>query len=123
MRERLIDLLTNDLHRADNPLQFTSDEIVERLADMLLENGVIVLPCNVGDTVYRNVNDKRVKNPCEFKVVGLWYSRYENCNCVHIARFKNGVFDRSLAVTFTDFGKTVFLTREEAEQALKGGVK
>ena len=27
MRERLIDLLTNDLHRADNPLQFTSDEI------------------------------------------------------------------------------------------------
>ena len=38
MRERLIDLLTNDLHRADNPLQFTSDEIVERLADMLLEN-------------------------------------------------------------------------------------
>ena len=53
MRDRLIDLLTDDLSKADNPLQFVSDEIVERLADYLLANGVIVPPVKEGDELYR----------------------------------------------------------------------
>lgn len=134
MRDRLIELLrkarTKDVYTTSDGKPVTTIdrsivdfEEVSILADYLITNGVIVLPCNVGDTVYRNVNDKRVKNPCEFKVVGVWYSRDKNCNCAHIARFKNGLFDRSLAVEFTDFGKTVFLTKEEAEAKLKGGVQ
>lgn len=43
MREKLIELLTDDLPHADNPLQFAYEEIVERLADYLLANGVVVL--------------------------------------------------------------------------------
>lgn len=95
----------------------------DRIADYLLANGVIVPPCKVGQTVYKVVNDKRVKKPYKCKVIGFWYSEDEHCNNVHLVRYINGVFDCSFSVPFTDFGKSVFLTREEAEQALKGGVE
>lgn len=42
MREKLIELLTDDLPHCENPLQFTYDEIVERLADHLIANGVTI---------------------------------------------------------------------------------
>ena len=46
------------------------------------------------------------------------YAEDENANDVHLVRYVNGIFDCSFSVQFKDFGKTVFLTREEAEQAL-----
>lgn len=48
MRDRLIELLTDNLPRCgnlphwDNPLQLSCDEQVERIADHLLANGVTV---------------------------------------------------------------------------------
>ena len=45
VRKKLIELLTDDLEGADNPLMYAYEEIVERLADYLLKNGVIVPPC------------------------------------------------------------------------------
>lgn len=42
MRDRLIELLTDNLPHCDNPLQDTYDEIVERLANHLIKNGVIL---------------------------------------------------------------------------------
>lgn len=45
MRDRLIELLTDRIPRTDNPLRYQTDEIVERIADYLLANGVIVTPC------------------------------------------------------------------------------
>ena len=70
--------------------------------------------------MYKVVNDKRVKRPYECKVVGFWFSEDENCNNAHLVRYVNDVFDCSFSVPFIDFGKTVFLTREEAEKALRG---
>lgn len=61
MREKLIELLTDNLLHADNPLQLANEEIVDRLADHLLQNGVVVLPCNVGDTVYYAKYDEALK--------------------------------------------------------------
>ena len=87
-------------------------------ADYLLANGVIVPPCKIGDTVYKVVNDKRVKHPYECKVVGFWYSADETCNDIHLVRYVNDVFDSSFSIPFTDFDKTVFLSREDAEKAL-----
>lgn len=109
MRERLIDLLTNDLHRADNPLQFTSDEIVERLADYLLENGIIVPPCNMGD---RYVFDTAIT------ILNTW-------NDVTGALHKGSSWYAELESVIEDIVKLSFgagiLYREQAEQALKGG--
>ena len=48
VREKLLELLTDNLPRignlpkCDNPLQYTTDEIVERIADHLIANGVTV---------------------------------------------------------------------------------
>ncbi len=79
----------------------------------------VEVPCKVGDTVYKVVNDKRVKSPYECKVVGFWYSEYESCNSLHLVRYVNDVFNCSFSVPFTDFGKTVFLTKEDAEKKLR----
>ena len=68
----------------------------EYLAEYLLEHGVIIPPCKVGDTVYSiemRIVDKRVKyKVCEIPFsLTLWESGW----------------------------KDIFLTREEAERALK----
>ena len=48
VREKLVELLTDNLPRigklpkCDNPLQYTLDEIVERIADHLIAHGVTV---------------------------------------------------------------------------------
>ena len=48
VRENMVELLTDNLPRignlpkCDNPLQYTIDEIVERIADHLIMNGVTV---------------------------------------------------------------------------------
>lgn len=48
-RERLIELLKDN--QGDSTYYMT-DEAVQSVSDVLLENGVVVLPCKVGDTVY-----------------------------------------------------------------------
>ena len=82
----------------------------EHTADFLLENSVIAPPCKVGDTVYSIVEG------IELIFVG---EVYECC----VGRY--GIVFRStrkgylvLAFTEEDIGKTVFLSREEAEKAL-----
>lgn len=92
---------------------------IARTADYLLANGVIVPPCKVGDTIYYNLGKNAslpfgTKRTLSLPVVaiantedkGLWFVRTEFSGS--IADFK-----------FSDFGKTVFLAREEAEVVLK----
>lgn len=114
MRDRLIELLTDNLPHCDNPLQDTYDEIVERLANHLIENGAILPPCKVGDTVY---DISEFVNGCSCPEI------YEyTCEYITIFKDKDGetVFEiDAINFHFNDFGKTVFLTREEAEKALK----
>lgn len=110
MRDRLIELLDGFLD-----LGYGSPYI----ADYLLANGVVVLPCKVGDTVYV-VDYTRLGNmifECTIEEISHFtYGTYYYLNWgLHIPRFK--------ACQEKSFGKTVFLTREEAEQALKGGVQ
>ena len=54
MRERLIELLNG------KSIDTTPD--VEYVADYLLDNGVIVPPCKVGDTVYNVLPSTLFKN-------------------------------------------------------------
>lgn len=126
MRNKLIKIITEAeeeftgliMHgKFDNP-----DDIpgrVEMIADKLIEDGWMRLPCKVGDKVYV-VDYTRLGNmifECEVEEISHFsYGTYYYLNWgLHIPRFK--------ACQEDSFGKTVFLTREEAEQALKGGSK
>lgn len=73
----------------------------------------VELPCKVGDTVYV-IED----------IAGEWKIIKDHIETIGIGYYADGVslyqFDGiKIDGYFEDFGKTVFLTREEAEQALK----
>ena len=110
MRDRLIDLLTDNLTHCDNPLQYIYDEIVERLADHLIENGAIIPPCKVGDTVYKchTVNLKPTGEITKRTIKQITFSAFTVTD-----DGASGWFD------IDDIGKTVFLTREDAEKSLR----
>ena len=111
-RERLVDLLSEDIDM----------NLAYYVADNLLANGVIVPPCKVGDKVW---------------VIDLPYFEGIVTECV-VACFndidENGIGSMdyepiedipdvvSVGSHIDEIGKTVFLTKEEAENAL-GGVQ
>ena len=106
-RERLIELLKQEPSRHS-----------EDIADHLLKNGVIVPPCKVGDTVY--YINKRLH-------IALYLNTIYKAEVVRIVTTRLGT---SLVIQIhnehgcteipdiKDFGKIVFLTREDAEKAL-----
>lgn len=76
------------------------------------------LPCAVGDVVYTNCSMQgwyfsQKKRPYSAKVIFIGINGVDNYINVD---FANG---HMLQFKFSDFGKTVFLTREEAEAALE----
>ena len=88
------------------------------------EGRLVVLPCKVGDTVYTNIAMSgwhlRSRNrPYSAKVVFIGINANDGMGgglinvtynkCCYMMKFY-----------FSDIGKTVFLTREEAEKALEG---
>lgn len=80
------------------------------IADHLLANGVIVPPCKVGDTVYRIS-----------KRYGEWCVLPRTVCSIKYSLDSHGNIAWYLFTTAEDrVGETVFLTREEAERALKG---
>ena len=99
MRERLIDLIFDVVELY--PFEY------ENLVDHLLDNGVIVPLVKVGQTVYR-VGDP-IKKIYEWDVVCI--ESYGNDT--------EYVDDSDNRFTADDIGKTVFLTHEAAEAALK----
>lgn len=138
-RDRLIELVYETLG-----VGYT--EIAEHTADYLLANGVIVPLCKVGDTVYVNTscdNIRMRKDDDYFSGTGAENCPFEYCcgflDCYNsicdgqVSTFETTVKqilvddtgvhifveDFSLDITIGDFGKTVFLTREDAEKALK----
>lgn len=54
----------------------------------------------------------------EWTVAGVWISADPKCSYVHIYWEKNGHHMGSCAVNFSDINRCLFLSREEAEQAL-----
>lgn len=122
MRDRLIELINNgtDKYRVEPLINGCRESFDTFLADHLLANGVIVPPCKVGSKVYylTSIDTKEELNVCDLfegVVLSIAYDGKDIWICAH---YTNGLYYYHTA---NDFGKTVFLTREEAEQALKGG--
>lgn len=81
---------------------------VERLAELedAEEKGLLMrFPCKVGDTVYRISAGMILP-------VSVWRIGYEGIEWYVLV-------SGALHIPFSDFGKTVFLTPEAAQQALK----
>lgn len=97
------------------------------LAMLLLQDGkeckhfkdkskIIELPCKVGDTVYKVMDIERVhRQILEMKVLSIEIKDTTKffAKTVKKYRYNYGTF------TLDDFGKTVFLTYEEAEKKLR----
>lgn len=120
MRDRLIELIDgfgDDIafcDICDRPEEDCEACKNEQLAEYLIENGAIIPPCKVGDTLY---DISEFVNGCSYPEI------YEyTCEYITIFKDKDGetVFEiDAINFHFNDFGKTVFLTREDAEKALR----
>lgn len=91
--------------------------ILEKLAEYedLEEQGLLVrLPCKVGDTVYVKLSAYCKTKYTEAQVRD--YTHFISCGfCVVVTSEK---FDKQ-SIPFSEFGKSIFLTREEAEKKLE----
>ena len=96
-KEKLTDLLTDSLPHCDNPLQNIYDEIVERLAEHLIKNGIVISPYNIGDTIYyiTGIHNRLIKKA---KIEEIYFSNdgfaFYVCtdNCVKFTLQENEVF-------------------------------
>ena len=111
-RDRLIEILSAPIFPR------IGADPAEVVADYLLANGVIVPPCKVGQTVYE-LRKKSVS----------YRGRIHDYSISTMLSLRNAAVDEGAEIYIKEkpfaksdnvrLGKTVFLTREEAEQALK----
>ena len=117
-KKRLIEALigfplTDSIKVTGTDCVFISRRDAEDLADKLIDaNGVIVPPCKVGDTVYDIDGFPKIG---EAEVETITTDGQEMSSVVVNPQKP---FHRWF-VNWKDINKTVFLTREEAEKALK----
>lgn len=102
-RDRLIDLIIEAKKTDPETGSFT-----DYLADYLIEHGVIVMPCKVGDTVYY--------------ITGIGHNLVKPAKVKEIIIDENGIKDLYVQGDGYDFENSFdifFLTREEAERKLR----
>ena len=113
MRERLIKFIKNSLIKHIDK----SCLLAENIADDLLADGIIVPPCKVGDIVW--VANKSVGKAFFNRVVCIIFGASRNKNTI-VVEYRNTYGETSRReFKWTQFGKQVFFSREEAEAALK----
>jgi hypothetical protein len=102
MRDRLIELIQKEVPRPK----------ADSLVNSILADGWIRPPCKVGDTVYTIFEG-------DIEALKVIYAKTEE-SAEFVYRYydaKNGFL--SMPFTNRSVGKTVFLTKEEAEEKLK----
>ena len=114
-RERLVELIKNGFFTKPvyEALCTNKRKACDFLADYLLSNGVIVPPVQVGATVYCTDSYRHLIKPLE--IIGFEVD-YTKRICKYYCR--GGDYTPAWFKP-AEIGKTVFLTREEAEKALE----
>lgn len=108
MRDKLIDILMSKPYGQSS---------YEEFADYLLAEGVIVPPCKVGTTLYFLYNSPYADKPDLTPRIYETYRWYFDVDKTGIVINTSDIHSFNKEYDY-HLGKTVFLTREEAEQAL-----
>ncbi len=119
--ERLRDRVKIQTNSYGKPtLEYASGLKVLTIIDNEPTADVVELPCKVGDTLYYIPFRRNIE---ECVVHAVEHNEKEIVIKCHIwSKECEGLLHKRLVYFNTaDFGKIVFLTREEAKQALKGG--
>lgn len=120
MRDRLIELLNKKYDHFCDQCGINKDShYTDSLADYLLANGVIVPPCKVGDILYAPMQCGGRIVIVEYVVIAIQSSIRDEW----IVRYKKIGSTIRRQCFICDIGKTIFRTKEEAKQALKGGAE
>lgn len=119
---RLTKWIDGRIHKQNDEQEFDLWEIdvIKKLAayeDAEEQGRLVRLPCKVGETVYAPTRNF----VSEFRVSRFDYDGHEQFLWVewHLVKGISGDF-RLDGIYASEIGKTVFLTREEAEGVLKG---
>lgn len=112
-REKLVELL-------ENCNRFGTKEYI---AKYLIDHGVVVLPCKVGDTVYEIITWHDCTHPYCYSC-GDAEEMSQKITCEY-HKIRTTIVEREFKYTMIDeVGDSIFVTKEEAEEALakrKGG--
>jgi hypothetical protein len=106
MRDRLIEIIKSSLMKHIDK----SCKLAENITDDLLSEGIILPPCKVGQILY-SINRKPLRSHWEESryIIDAW-DEYKVCEIpFSLVLWECG---------WKDFGKKLFLTREDAEKAL-----
>ena len=120
-RERLIELKINFIENFDcGNCKPSNDKckkcLSENEADYLLEHAVIVSPCKVGDTVYVVYSNEIITAT----VITIHYNSWNIPTSLYL---KYSEVNGFAVIQMQSIERAVFLTREEAEKALKERAK
>lgn len=117
-REKLIAIIEEARREAVGTVGSMNNGFAVWYADKMLEAGMIIPPCKIGDTVWVvNLTSRKI---FENKAHGMYIagsSKYENnVRVEHTNKYGEKSYRK---FTWAQFGKNVFLTREEAEARLR----
>lgn len=124
-RERLVELLKEADANPFNREITNFEDIMEMIADYLMSNNVVVLPCKIGDKAFQidkncldcpNYADGGYSNWCECVLDDnkMMFEVDFDKDCIY------EIIETKFAYAMIgEFGKTVFLSRAEAENVLK----
>ena len=110
-RERLVELLQEWGNKNTDSFPF------ESVADFILANGGLFPPLKIGQEIW----DIHYNKPRKWKVVYLGYNGKEWHFNIHWWKDKHNF--KTMSITYPFVGKMWYLTKEEAEKALKEGVQ
>lgn len=110
-RKRLVELVKSAPYGSQTLGEYFNTSYIENcIVAHLLDNGIVVPPVKVGQTVYIVAQISQII--VETKVIGVW-TYGDRCNIIT---------DQGI-ILMNAIGKTVFTSREDAVKALEGSGK
>ena len=115
MLDRLIELV--DKAKKEYANDVTDHTETEYIVEGLLNEGVIVPPCKVGDCVWLVFTPKYPANPNDY---GKWFMSADGVQRIIYGKKGFSIETWNMGtISAKELGKTVFLTKEEAEEKFK----
>ena len=116
MKERLVELVKSAPYGLETLGEYFNKSYIENcIVQHLLENGVIVPPCKVGDVVYSVFEDDVIED--EIILIEVTESAIYLSTCTERYMWVNGYLYSEM------LDRKLYITREQAQAKLKEGGK